>query len=391
MIDPEKHLFFHRPSFGKEEENELIETIRSGWITTGERTKNFEQEFKRYIGSKHAVGLNSCTAGLHLALVCAGISQGDEVITTPITFAATANVIVHVGAKPVFVDVNPDTLNIDPDKIEEKITKNTKAIIPVHFLGQPCDMDKISALAKKYNLVVIEDAAHALETVYKGRKIGNISDFTAFSFYATKNITTGEGGMLTTNNDEAIDKVRMLSLHGISRDAWKRYSESGYKHWEIMFPGYKYNMFDLQAALGLHQLKKVDRFWQSRKKIVERYDDAFKDIDGIIPIDQTPKHPDSKSAYHLYVIRINSDAITQNRDQILDLIQKRKIGVGVHFRAVHLSPYYSQTFDLKRGDFPIAEDNSDRILSLPLYPSLTNDEVDCIIGVVSDIFHTAKR
>lgn len=387
----DKYLYFHRPSFGKEEEDEVIATLRSGWITTGERTKQFERDFKQYIGARHAVGVNSCTAGLHLALLCAGVGPGDEVITSPITFAATANVIVHVGAKPVFVDVEPDTLNIDAAKIEAKITKKTKAVIPVHFIGQPCDMDVISGLANEHNLVCIEDAAHAVETVYKNRKVGAISPFTAFSFYATKNITTGEGGMVTTNTDEAEEKLRILSLHGISKDAWKRYSESGYKHWEIIYPGFKYNMFDIQAALGIHQLKKIDRFWVRRKQIVEMYNTAFADMPGIEPVFQKVKHDGDKNAYHLYVIRVNTDQIRVTRDDVLNLIQERGIGVGVHFRAVHLSPYYSNTYGFKPGMFPVAEYNSERVISLPLYPSLSDDDVAHVIGTVKDIVSKIKR
>ncbi len=387
----DKYLYFHRPSFGKEEENEIIQTLRSGWVTTGERTKRFEHDFAEYIGAKYAVGLNSCTAGLHLALICAGVGQGDEVITSPLTFASTANVIAHVGATPVFVDVQPDTLNMDASEIEKKISPKTKAVIPVHFLGQPCDMDDINAVAVKYGITVIEDAAHALETVYKGRKIGAISKFTSFSFYATKNITTGEGGMITTDDQQAEEKLRVLSLHGISRDAWKRYSESGYKHWEILYPGFKYNMFDIQAAIGIHQLKKVDRFWQNRKSIVEKYNNAFSNEDAIEPVYQKIKHKGDRNAYHLYVIRLNRHVLTIDRDELLNRIQQRGIGVGVHFRAVHLSPYYANKYGFKKGMLPVAEDNADRVLSLPLYPSLSDTDQDYIIGSVQDILKKAKR
>jgi len=391
MDTAKKYIFFHRPSFGKEEETEILETLRSGWITTGERTKKFEADFQQYTGAAYAVGLNSCTAGLHLALICAGIKEGDEVITTPITFPATANVIVHTGATPVFADVNHDTLNINVSKIEEKITPKTRAVIPVHFVGQPCDMDAISELAQKYNLVVIEDAAHALETVYKNRKIGSISDFTSFSFYATKNITTGEGGMVTTNNSEYADMLRILSLHGISKDAWKRYSESGYKHWEIMYPGFKYNMFDIQAALGIHQLKKADVFWQRRKEIVEIYNRAFANMDAVEPVLQKLQHNGDKNAYHLYVIRINPETVRVSRDEIMDMIQQHGIGVGVHFRAIHISPYYSETFGFRKGMLPVAELNSDRVISLPIYPSLCDEDLYYIIEAVTNILKKVKR
>src|SRR3990172_5481140 len=268
-------LPFNRPALGPEEEKEIIETLRSGWLTTGARTRRFESDFAQFTGARHAIGVNSCTAALHLALVANGIGEGDEVITTPITFAATANVIVHTRARPIFVDVEADTLNVDAAQIGAKITRRTRAIIPVHLSGQPCAMDDILAIARKHNLAVIEDAAHAAESVYRGRKVGSIGDATAFSFYATKNVTTGEGGMLTTDDDDLAERVRILSLHGISHDAWKRYTNEGYKHYEVLFPGYKYNMFDLQAALGLHQLAKVEKHWQARKALAEKYDRAL--------------------------------------------------------------------------------------------------------------------
>ncbi|MFH0926738.1 MAG: DegT/DnrJ/EryC1/StrS aminotransferase family protein, partial [bacterium] len=324
-------LPFHQSYINEEEINEVVDTLRSGWITTGPKTKKFEQKIKNYIGCDYAIALNSCTAGLHLSLVALGIKPGDEVITSPITFPATANVIEHQGAKPVFVDIEPKTLNLDVNQLEEKITPKTKAIMPVHFAGHPCEMDRILELAKKYNLYVIEDAAHATESCYKDRKIGTIGDCTSFSFYATKNITTGEGGVLTTNNKELAEKIELLSLHGISKDAWKRYSNSGYKHWELVYPGYKYNMFDIQASLGLHQLDKIDEFWEKRKRYTQMYNEAFKDVKGIKTLNVINDYI-SKHAYHLYVIIIKIEELKTTRDLIMDEIQKQNIGVGIHFR-----------------------------------------------------------
>ncbi len=385
----EDFLLFHKLLFDKEEEKEVIDTLRSGWVTKGPKTELFEKHFANYCKTKYAIGLNSCTAGLHLALVSLEIGKGDEVITTPITFPATANTIIHTGAKPVFIDVEPNTLNIDVDKIEKAITKKTKAIMPVHFAGQPCEMDKIMRIAKKYNLAVVEDAAHAIESSYKGKKIGSIGDFTSFSFYATKNITTGEGGMLTTNNKSLAEKARILSLHGISKDAWKRYGKEGYIHWELFYPGYKYNMFDLQAALGIPQLKKIEKFWKRRKEIVKRYNNAFQNLEEISIIGKETKKG-SKNAYHLYPIIIKTEKLKINRDIFMDMIQKEGIGLGVHFRALHLQEYFKQQ-GYHRGMFSNAEYASDRLISLPLYPSMTNRNVEKVISVVKKVIKQNRK
>jgi len=384
-----KFLLFNRYWLGKEEEREVIDTLRSGWITKGPKTKKFEELFANYCKVKYAIGVNSCTAGLHLALISLGIGKDDEVITTPITFPATANTIIHTGATPVFVDVEPDTLNIATDKIEEAITEKTKAIMPVHFAGQPCKMNEIAKIARKYKLAVIEDAAHAIESVYKGKKIGSISDFTSFSFYATKNITTGEGGMLVTNNKNLAEKARILSLHGISKDAWKRYGNKGYAHWETFYPGYKYNMFDIQAALGIPQLKKIEKFWKRRKEIVKMYNDAFQNIEEILIIGKEIKN-DCKSAYHLYPIIIRTEKLKTNRDIFMNTIQKEGIGLGVHFRALHLQEYFKQQ-GYHRGMFLNAEYASDRLISLPLYPRMKDSEVKKVIRVVKKTLNSFKK
>ena len=381
-------LPFHQASIGEEEIKEIVQTLNSGWLTTGQKTRLFEKSFADYIGCKHAIGLNSCTAGLHLSLVVSGISSGDEVITSPITFPATTNVIVHQNAKPVFVDVESETLNMNCSEIESKINNKTKAILPVHFGGHPCDMDTITSLAQKHNLSVVEDAAHALESKYHGEKIGAIGDFTAFSFYATKNITTGEGGMLTTNDDDYADKLRILSLHGISKNAWKRYGKDGFQHWELLMPGYKYNMFDIQASLGIHQIKKVESFLNRRVQIVKKYNDAFEKTEEIQLL--KPKS-NIKHAHHLYVIVIKTENLRVSRDEVLTEIQKRGIGVAVHFRSLHLQPFFKQHFNYKKGMFPQAEYLSDRVISLPLYPKMTDEDVSRVIETVLGVLHSFRQ
>ena len=381
-------LPFHQASIGEEEIKEIVQTLNSGWLTTGQKTRLFEKSFADYIGCKHAIGLNSCTAGLHLSLVVSGISSGDEVITSPITFPATTNVIVHQNAKPVFVDVESETLNMNCSEIESKINNSTKAILPVHFAGHPCDMDTITSLAQKHNLSVVEDAAHALESKYHGEKIGAIGDFTAFSFYATKNITTGEGGMLTTNDDDYADKLRILSLHGISKNAWKRYGKDGFQHWELLMPGYKYNMFDIQASLGIHQIKKVESFLNRRVQIVKKYNDAFEKTEEIQLL--KPKS-NIKHAHHLYVIVIKTENLRVSRDEVLTEIQKRGIGVAVHFRSLHLQPFFKQHFNYKKGMFPQAEYLSDRVISLPLYPKMTDEDVSRVIETVLGVLHSFRQ
>lgn len=384
----EEFCHFHRPWLGKEEEKEIVDTLRSGWLTTGARTHELERSFAEYVGSPHAVGLNSCTAGLHLALACLGIGPGDEVITTPMTFPATANVILHQGAKPVFVDVEPDTLNIDARRIEERVTERTRAIMPVHLYGHPCDMDAILEVAQRHHLAVVSDAAHAIETEYHGKKVGSLGDFAAFSFYATKNMTTGEGGMLTTHRDDWAEKARLLSLHGISADAWHRHGGGDYVHWDVFYPGYKYNMFDIQAALGIHQLKKVDFFWQRRKQYVDLYNSALRDVPeiGLLAEREGIKH-----AYHLYAVLIKTEELTAGRDAVLASLREEGVGVGVHFRALHLMSYYAKTFGFRRGDFPGAEYAGDRLISLPLFPKMGEDNVHKVVAKLKKILQRNRK
>jgi len=326
-------LPFHKSWLEEEEHREVEDTLNSGWLTTGPKAQKFEEAFKDYIGCKHAVALNSCTAGLNLALTVQNFAEGDEVITTPMTFPATTNVILLQRLKPVFADIEPGTLTIDPRKIEAKITPRTRAIIPVHFAGHPCDMTPIQELADRHKLVIIEDAAHALESGYKGKKIGNLGNATAFSFYANKNITTGEGGMLVTNDDALAETIRIMRLQGISRDAWKRYGKSGFSHWEHTLAGHKCNMSDLNASIGMHQIKKVERFMTLRKKYVSMYDRAFADV---AELETLAVRDYATHAHHLYVISLYLERLTIDRDGFLDAIQSTGIGVALHYVALHL-------------------------------------------------------
>jgi dTDP-4-amino-4,6-dideoxygalactose transaminase len=381
-------LPYHRPFIENEEIKEVVETLKSGWLTTGPRTLKFEEDFSHYIGCRHAIGLNSCTAGLHLALAVQGFIANDEVITTTMTFPATANAIIHAGLRPVFVDIEAGTLNMDVSLIEEKITPRTRAIIPVHFAGHPCDMDPIMELASKKKLVVIEDAAHALETKYKNRKIGNLGNPTAFSFYANKNITTGEGGMLVLNDDCLADEIRILRLHGISRDAWKRYGKNGFSHWELHSPGFKYNMSDISSAIGIHQLKKIDRFLTLRKKYAALYDLAFNQIPELETL-QTREY--AESSHHLYIISLRLEQLTVSRDQFIDAIQSTGIGVAVHYKGLHLQPYYQKEWGILKDQFTLATYYSERIISLPLYPLMSTRDIERVIGVVTDLIVRYRR
>lgn len=384
-----RYCQLHEPWLDESEEQEIIDTLRSGWLTTGKKTHQFESDFSEYIGCKSAIGLNSCTAGLHLALAAGGVGFGDEVITTAVTFAATANVIVHQGATPIFIDVEKGTLNIDASQIESRITEKTKAIMPVHLFGHPCDMDEILEVARKYKLLVVEDAAHAVGAEYHGRRVGSIGDMTSFSFYATKNMTTGEGGMLTTDNDDFAERVRVLSLHGITADAWQRHGGGTFVHWDCVVPGYKYNMFDLQAALGIHQLRKLEMFWECRRKWVEVYTSGLQEIPEIELLSQKNN---VKHAHHLYPILVRCHGLTVGRDDILHALREAGVGVGLHFRALPLMSYYAKRFGFKRGEFPVAEDASDRLVSLPLYPKMTEDDVCWVINRLKEvIFRYLKR
>ena len=376
-------LIFGQPRMFKEEIDEVLDTLRSGWWGTGPKTHEFERRFGKYAHAKYALALNSATAGLHLALDVLGVGPGDEVITSPLTFVATANVIVHRGAVPVFADVDPITWNIDPGEVERKISKRTKAIMPVHLHGRPCDMTSLMKLARKYKLKVIEDAAHATESWWNKKKIGSIANITVFSFYATKNLATGEGGMLTTNSKQLAEEARIKSLHGISKDAWKRYSSAGFTPYEAIYPGYKYNMPDIIASLGLAQLSRLEANLKIRKKYWKLLNQGLKDIEGIIlpPDEQT----NTVHARHLYAIVIDVNKLQISRNAFIDALKAEGIGAGVHFDPVHLHKYYRERFGFKKGDYPNAEKIGLNTLSLPFYPHMTEKDVRDVIGAVGKI------
>lgn len=374
-----KQIPFHEPYITDEEIAEVVDSLRSGWLTMGPKTARFEKEFARYIGSKYSVTSNSCTAALHLALKAIDLKPGDEIIIPAMTFTATGEVICYFNAKPVIVDVDRDTHNIDTSQIEQAITSKTRAIIPVHFAGQPCDMDEILSIADKYGLFVIEDAAHSLPAWYKGRKVGTIGDITCFSFYATKTLATGEGGMVTTKNDEWAERIKVLRLHGISKDAWKRYSNEGSWFYEVIEAGYKYNMTDVQAALGIAQLKKVEWMRERRAYIAERYTEAFRGLDTIaVPYVE----PDRVSAWHLYVVKLNIERLQVNRATFIEGLKAKGIGASVHFIPLHIHPFYRDTFGYKPGDFPGSEWIYERSVSLPIYPGMTDNDIDRVIEAV---------
>ncbi len=371
-------LPYFQPAIGEDEIREVVHTLNSGWLTMGAKTIEFEQLLAKYIGAKHAIALNSCTAALHLSLIALGIGKGDEVITTPFTFASTGNVIVQVGAKPVFVDIEKDTYNIDPERIREAITPQTRAMVPVHYAGQPCDMNPIVEIAQEHDLYVIEDAAHAIGAEYKGRKIGTFGDTTCFSFYATKNMTTGEGGAITTNDDRLADKFRVLRLHGINKDAWKRYAAGGSWYYEIEDCGWKYNISDIQAALGIPQLRKLDKSIETRRKYVGIYNKEFRNLGGIvIPYERT----DVKHVYCLYPILLKK----LDRNEFVETMKGKGIGCSVHFIPLHLHPFYREKFGFKKGDFPNAEWVYEREVSLPLYPKMNEEAVWRVVATVREI------
>jgi len=382
-----KFLAFSPPTVGEEEIGEVAQTLRSDWITTGPRTKRFEQEFAACVHAPAALALNSCTAGLHTALATAGIGAGDEIITTPMTFAASVNVIEHVRARPVLADVEPDTLNIDPVAIERAITSRTKAIIVVHYAGHPAEMDAMHELARAHHLLIVEDAAHAFPARYRGRPIGSGDNPAAFSFYATKNLTTAEGGMLTAS-EAFVERARPVSLHGMTRDALSRYEKGGHWYYEILMPGFKYNMTDIQAAIGLCQLRKLQHFQQRRREVVTAYTRAFADDDAL----ETPtERPEVEHAWHLYVLRLRPDALRIGRDQFIDELTRRNIGTSVHFIPIHLHPYYRDAYGWTPASFPVAYASYRRMISLPLNPRLNDQDVADVVTAVRDVTRTYRR
>lgn len=386
-----RYIPYALPLIGDSEVQAVTEVLRSDWLTTGARTKQFEADFARYVDAPHAVALNSCTAALHLALLAAGVGPGDEVLTTPLTFCATVNTILHVGATPVLADVDPHSLCLSPAAVEAKITPRTKAIVPVHYAGHPADMDAFMELAQRHGLTVIEDAAHAVGTSYRGRRVGNIGHYTAFSFYATKNLTTAEGGMLTTADAEAADRVRVLGLHGISRDAWKRYTAAGSWYYEVQEAGFKYNMTDLAAALGLAQLARFEAMQAVRRDYAARYHAAFGSDAAIVLPPSADEARGDVHAWHLYVIRVNPEAMTIDRDGLIDALKEAGVGTSVHFIPITHHPFYQRTLGITPADTPVSSEAYARMLSLPLYPKMTPEDVDEVIGRVQGVLGTHRR
>lgn len=382
------YLVFGQPLIEDPEIEEVVKSLRAAWLGTGPKVAAFEEAVAEYKGVKHAVAVNSCTAGLHLSCVALGLKPGDEVIVPAMTFCATVNAVIHAGATPVLVDVEPDTFNIDPEQVLRKISPRTKAIVPVHFAGRPCHMDALTRLAHEYKLKIIEDCAHAIETEYDGRKAGVIGDCGVLSFYSTKNIVTGEGGMVLTNDAEVAARVKMLALHGMSQDAWKRFSDDGYRHYEVVEFGFKYNMMDLQAAIGMHQIKRVESYWQRRLRVWERYNEAFADLPASLPaaLDSNSRH-----ALHLYTLLIDEKRAPLTRDQFITALHKRNIGTGVHYRAIPVHPAYQKRFGWMPEDFHNADAIGRSTVSLPLSAKLTDQDVEDVITAVRDVLNGANQ
>ena len=380
-------LPFSPPAIGPEEIAEVVDTLKSDWITTGPKTRQFEYDFAQFIGAPAALAVSSATDAMQVGLAALGVGPGDEVITTAMTFCSTVHVIEHLGARPVLVDVEPDTLCIDPSAVERAVTPRTRGVLPVHIYGHPCELDPLLDLAAARGLFVLEDAAHSLPARYKGRLVGTIGTATAFSFYATKNMTTAEGGMLTGDGD-LIAKARIWSLHGMSRDAYNRYSAEGSWFYEVVLPGFKCNMTDIHASLGLQQLKKLPRFQDRRREVVRRYQSAFADFPELqIPTER----PDVESAWHIYPLRLVLETLRIGRNQFIEEMKARNIGTSVHFIPVHLHPYYRKKYGYSTADFPVAAANYERLVSLPLHPRLSDVDVDDVIEAVRDVVDKFRR
>jgi dTDP-4-amino-4,6-dideoxygalactose transaminase len=372
-------LVFGSPQITEREIEAVVQVMKSRWIGAGPRVMEFEEAFRKYAGTRYAVAVNSCTAALHLSMISSGIGAGDEVITTPMTFCATINAIIHTGARPVFVDVDPVTMNIDPAGIERALTERTRAILPVHFAGRPCEMERILALAAHNNCLVIEDAAHAIEGRRNGVHVGNIGDIGCFSFYVTKNLFTGEGGMITTNDRALADTARIFALHGMSHDAWRRYSDAGFKHYDVIGAGFKYNMMDLQAAIGLEQMPFLEQRLERRVAIWERYQSAFSDLPLLLP---AAPEPETVHARHLYAVRLECERVRCCRDEFIGALYRENIGTGVHYRSAHVHPFYRTRYNLTDEQFPASTRISQTTFSLPLSAALSDRDVDDVIEAV---------
>ena len=375
-------IVFGTPKIEQPEIDEVVATLKSGWLGTGPKVAQFENDFKNYKGTDYAVAVNSCTAALHLSLLAVGLKPGDEVITTPLTFCASINAIIHAGATPILADIDPVTMNIDPDEVEKKIASRTKGLLPVHFAGRCCDMDRLCEIKHKFNLKMVEDCAHSIETEYKGKKAGTFGELGAFSFYVTKNIVTGEGGMIISNNEEMVNLIKRMALHGMSKDAWKRFSDDGYKHYQVVDIGFKYNMMDIQAAIGIHQLKRIDEYWKRRRYIWNRYIEELQGLPIELP---SPVAPDTRHGFHLFTILISEQKTGITRDQFLVAMNDRQIGLGVHYLSIPEHPYYKKKYGWNVKDYPNAARIGRQTVSLPLSAKLSDDEVEKTISAVREI------
>jgi len=385
MSQKEYFMQFARVNISDETIQEVVDCLKSGWITTGPRVKKFEEKLQEYLGCPHVVSISSATAGLYLALVAMGIKPGDEVITTSFTFVATLNTIVQAGAKPVLVDVEQKTYNMDISKVEASITQRTKAIMPVHYAGAPVDLDPLYALAQKYNLRILEDAAHAIGAEYKGKKIGGFGDVQVFSFHPNKNMTTGEGGCISTRDPEIVKQINIWKFHGIDRESWNRFSKGGSQLYDVVVPGFKFNMMDIQASLGIHQLRELNDFTEARTRRVSRYRDLLGGWEEIT-LPEAPSF-NHKHAWDLFAITINPEKAGVTRDEFMSIMKDDfNIGTGLHWQAPHLFSYYKETFGYKMGDFPNAEHIADHIVSLPLFPQMTDEEQDRVVRAMKHIF-----
>lgn len=382
------YIVFGAPQITEAEIGAVSDVLRSRWLGTGPKAAEFERRVAEFTGARYAIAVNSCTAALHLALKASGVGEGDEVIVPTMTFCATANAVIHSKAVPVLVDCEPLTGNLDPEAVERAVTPRTKAVIPVHFAGRPVRMDDLTEICNRYNLTIIEDAAHAIEAQYKGRFCGNLGDMGCYSFYVTKNVITGEGGMVTTNHERQANWIKMLALHGMTRDAWGRYSDSGFKHYEVVAPGFKYNMMDIQAALGIEQLKRVEDNWRIRAGLWDRYRSELADL----PLDLPPEpEPETRHAFHLFFVLLQTDRVNISRDEFMARLHDLGVGTGVHYRAVHLHHFYRSELGHQPEDFPVATDISERTVSLPFSPALTETEVGRVLGTVREVLEKAAR
>jgi len=378
----DEFLVFGSPLIGDDEKREILDCLETGWLGTGPKVARLEREFRAYKQAAHSVAVNSCTAALHLSMLAAGIGPGDEVITTALTFCATVNAIIHAGATPVLADVDPVTLNIDPGQVEARITERTKAILPVHFAGRPCEMNALVAIAKRRGLLLIEDCAHAIETTYRGKHAGTFGTFGCFSFYVTKNMTTGEGGMVLTSDEKLADRIKTLALHGMSKDAWRRFSDEGYKHYYVVDCGYKYNMMDIQAALGIHQLRRIEKNWERRRRVWSTYQEELGDLPLTLP---PPPEEGTRHAYHLYTVLVDPGRSRITRDQFMTAMTAENIGVGVHYQSIPIHPYYQQRFGWRPEEYPNSLRIGQQTVSLPLSAKLADRDVSDVVGAARKI------